>query len=55
MTKTRLFAWVLLIAVLYGLNHVRQNWQNPWAAVPKSPVLSMLPVAAPGCGEDCKK
>lgn len=55
MTKTRLFAWLLLIAAVYGVNHVRQTWQNPWAGVVKSPVLSVLPTSAPGCGESCKK
>lgn len=54
MTKSRLFAWLLLIAVVYGVNHVRETWKNPWAGV-KSPVLSVLPAAAPGCGEACKK
>lgn len=53
MTKTRLLAWLLLGAVVYGGVSIYRNWSNPWAVV-KSPVLSILPASAPGCGEGCK-
>lgn len=49
----RIFAWVIVAVVLAGIVHFGGAWSNPWT--PRSPVLSVLPVAAPGCGEDCKK
>jgi hypothetical protein len=50
---TRVFAWLIVAVVLAGVWHWGGGWSNPWS--PRSPVLSVLPVAAPGCGEDCPK
>lgn len=49
----RIFAWGIVAVVLAGLWHFGGAWHNPWVA--RSPVLSALPAAAPGCGKDCAK
>ena len=49
---TRIFSWSLLLLIIFCTWHYRAVFSNPWAI--KSPVIAVLPAAAPGCGEGCK-
>lgn len=49
----RAVAWCVVAAICYSVYAFGMSYKSPWS-LPTSPVLSKLPVAAPGCGEDCK-
>lgn len=50
----RVGAWCVVAALCYGVYSLGSGYKSPWA-MPTSPVLSKLPVAAPGCGTECKE
>jgi hypothetical protein len=47
----RVIAWVLFLAVCYGVTVGARAFSNPWSAALTSPVLSHLPLAADGCAK----
>lgn len=51
----RVLAWLTVALIVVAVFQWGNKLKNPWGAGSfTSPVIAVLPVAAPGCGEDCK-